>query len=312
MDHNSLLRVPTPERNDENDGLNQDLLQHFPQSNSCSETSDEVARTANNTAHHKSVFQDLNAKDLDLNISNCLRTSQSLSNESPKDTLFSQPKLQSNANSTSSTYFARSTIIPNINSVLGSKNSQNSLKDLSNRDQGDREHQLSRDPIESDDDLPSSNSEDEFISSDDESLNRGVSGKHFNSLGCGTTFSEHVLYFEKALDVALGLQRLDKSFVAQAQLSGHLNDTNRLLLEKQEELQKSLQRLRVLYDMNITSKRIDVLGADLKQINTRIKNLKHGQPKSRFFAKRHLGVVDKFPVEYNQARDKVLERPEET
>ncbi|RKP31795.1 hypothetical protein METBISCDRAFT_26275 [Metschnikowia bicuspidata] len=160
-----------------------------------------------------------------------------------------------------------------------------------------------------DNELPSSDPDDEFISSDDDALARALS-RQFSGLGCGFSFSDHVLYFEKALDSALDSLQLDKSLVAQAQLSGRLNDTNRLLLDKLQELQSSLHTLRDLYRQHITSKRIDALDADLKEINSRIRSLKNGPPKSLFFAKAKLGVVDKYPIEYNQARDWVLERPE--
>lgn len=160
-----------------------------------------------------------------------------------------------------------------------------------------------------DNELLSSDPDDEFISSDDDALARALS-RQFSGLGCGFSFSDHVLYFEKALDSALDSLQLDKSLVAQAQLSGRLNDTNRLLLDKLQELQSSLHTLRDLYRQHITSKRIDALDADLKEINSRIRSLKNGPPKSLFFAKAKLGVVDKYPIEYNQARDWVLERPE--
>lgn len=163
----------------------------------------------------------------------------------------------------------------------------------------------------SDDEIPLSDSEDDFISSDGDSISQVLSGQPLNSIGYGSTFSEHVLYFEKALDTALDLHQLDKSLVAQAKISGQLNDTNRHLIERLQELQESLQRLRDLFNYHITSKRIENLDADLKEINTRVRNLKQGSPKSLFFGKTKLGIMDKYPVEYNQARDKVLERPDD-
>ncbi|WPK23826.1 hypothetical protein PUMCH_001073 [Australozyma saopauloensis] len=184
-------------------------------------------------------------------------------------------------------------------------------KNDSGQDGGSIDSQIDDTDIALDSDIPLSDSDDEFISSDNDSLSKILSGKQFNSLGCGSTFSEHVLYFEKALDVALDSHQLDKSLVAQAKLSGHLNDTNRILIEKQQELTESLERLRHLFKHHIASKRIDDLDTNLRQINTRIRNLKHGPPKTLFFGKSKLGVMDKYPVEYNQARDKVLDRPEE-
>lgn len=165
--------------------------------------------------------------------------------------------------------------------------------------------------ISIDSDLPSSDPEDDFISSDDESLHDVLSGAQFNAIGSGSTFHEHVLYFEKVLDTALDLRELDKSLVAQAKLSGQLNDTNQMLLEKQIELRESLKNLRELYSRHITSKRIDTLEADIRDINSRIRTLKHGPQKALFFGQSKLGLMDKYPVEFNQARDKVLERPEE-
>lgn len=165
--------------------------------------------------------------------------------------------------------------------------------------------------LDSYDEPPSSDPNDDFISSDDDGLTRLISGSLFTPLGCGTTFAEHVLYFKNALDNCLDSLQLDKALVAQSQLSGRLIDTNRLLLDKLQELQQSLRRLQELFQYHISSNRIDALDSDLKNIHTRIENLKHGAPKSLFFAKSKLGVMHKFPVEYNQARDRILERPEE-
>lgn len=161
-----------------------------------------------------------------------------------------------------------------------------------------------------DDELPSSDPNDDFISSDDDALTRTISSQ-FTSFGSGTTFAEHVLYFRTALDNCLDSLQLDKSLVAQSKLSGQLIDTNRLLVEKLQELQESLRRLQQLFHYHITSKRIDFLDSDLKGINNRIENLKRGTTKSLFFGTSKLGVMDKYPIEYNQARDKILERPEE-
>lgn len=155
-------------------------------------------------------------------------------------------------------------------------------------------------------------SEDEYITSDDELLNTVLSSDeqrhHFSYT---TSLSDHAEYFSKTLSHAMESVQLDKSLAAQAQLSGQINNKNQKLLEKQAELAKKLSDLKGLYEYHLASNRIGDLEKDIRGISVRIEALKKGSQKSLLFGSRpQIGVAGRYPVEYNQARDKVLERSE--
>ncbi|KAM9936044.1 hypothetical protein OXX80_004398 [Metschnikowia pulcherrima] len=95
----------------------------------------------------------------------------------------------------------------------------------------------------------------------------------------------------------------------QARLSGQLNDKSQLLSEKQTEILTRLGTLKELYETYISKNKLGDLEKDIDQLAVRLRNLKNGQTKSTLFGKKtSSGVADKYPVEYNQAKDKVLER----
>lgn len=156
-------------------------------------------------------------------------------------------------------------------------------------------------------------SEDDYITSDEEILTNVVSSdeqRHY--FGFGSSFAEHTEYFSKSLSYALDSIKLDKSLVAQAQLSGHLNNKSQKLAEKHEELIEKIATLRILYNYHVGSNRIGELEKDLVDLHSRIDNLKNGLPKTLLFGRKGtVGVAEKYPIEYNQAKDKVLERVSE-
>lgn len=156
-------------------------------------------------------------------------------------------------------------------------------------------------------------SEDDYITSDEEILTTVVSlDEQRHHFAFGSTFAEHTEYFSKSLSYALDSVKLDKSLVAQAQLSGHLNDKSQKLAEKQGELADKITSLRSLYRQHVMSNRIGELEKALADLSSRIENVKNGRTKSLLFGRKgSVGVAEKYPIEYNQARDKVLERVSE-
>lgn len=161
-----------------------------------------------------------------------------------------------------------------------------------------------------DEDEVSLNSEDDYITSDEDLLTTVMSSDdqrhHF---AYGSTFAEHTEYFSKSLSYALDSVKLDKSLVAQAQLSGHLNNKSQKLAEKHEELLDKISTLRNLYRDHLSSNRMGELEKDLADLTSRIDRIKNGLPKTLLFGRKGtVGVAEKYPIEYNQAKDKVLER----
>lgn len=153
-------------------------------------------------------------------------------------------------------------------------------------------------------------SDDEYLSSGDEAL-EGLeeSTAHHHHLTYNSGIAEHAAFFEKSLNEALDLVSLDSSLAMQARLSGQLNDKSQLLSEKQTEILTRLGMLKELYETYISKNKLGDLEKDIDQLAVRLRNLQNGQTKSTFFGKKtSSGVADKYPVEYNQAKDKVLER----
>ncbi|QBM86406.1 hypothetical protein METSCH_A10450 [Metschnikowia aff. pulcherrima] len=153
-------------------------------------------------------------------------------------------------------------------------------------------------------------SDDEYLSSGDDALEGpDESAAHHRHLTYNSGIAEHAAFFEKSLNEALDLVSLDSSLAMQARLSGQLNDKSQLLSEKQTEILTRLGTLKELYETYISKNKLGDLEKDIDQITVRLRNLKNGQTKSTFFGKKiSSGVADKYPVEFNQAKDKVLER----
>lgn len=119
-------------------------------------------------------------------------------------------------------------------------------------------------------------------------------------------------YLTSTLAHALDSMELDKSLVLQAKLSGYLNNENQKINEKRQLVLQKLQSLKTLHQANFKPQgnaRIDRLTQDIKDIELRIKNIKHGSSSLLGLFRTQTGLVNKYPVEYNQARDTVLERP---
>lgn len=152
-------------------------------------------------------------------------------------------------------------------------------------------------------------SEDEFITSDEELLSGMISNDELRQhYGQATSLADHTEYFSKSIANAMESLLLDKSLVAQAQLSGQINNKNQQLIEMNEQLCSRLETLKQQYECHIARNRLGTLERDLDNINSRIEALKSGAKKSVLFGSGKLGVANKYPVEYNRAKDKVLDR----
>lgn len=137
------------------------------------------------------------------------------------------------------------------------------------------------------------------------------------------TLLDHSEYLLGTLNHALDSLELDKSLVLQAQLSGILNNENQKITEKRLQVLEKLELLKGLFkknfdpNFNVENKgKISVIGQlnrDIKDLEHRIDVLKNGPQQSSIRSmfggtQKVKGVINRFPVEYNQARDKVLER----
>lgn len=173
-----------------------------------------------------------------------------------------------------------------------------------------RAHELTSCPVTHHVVTDSSNSsEDEFVSSGDDYLDPLPLDEQHHPLFASSSIAEHTAYFEKSLNETLDSLKLDDSLVLQAQLSGQLNQKSTELHEKKLQMISKVQSLKALYKYHITEDRIGKLESDIKSINTRVGILMSGVSRKGVFGKsKKLGVCDKYPVEFNKAKDKVLER----
>lgn len=163
--------------------------------------------------------------------------------------------------------------------------------------------------IKSDNEAPDtlSAASDDYITSDEDILTTVMSEDQRHHFALGSTLDAE--YFAKSLEYALDSVQLDKSLVAQAQLSGHLNNKSQKLADKQAEVEARIAALKKLYTRHVMENRIGGLEKDLVELHARIDALKNGLPKTLLFGRKGtVGIAEKYPVEYNQARDKVLER----
>lgn len=173
-----------------------------------------------------------------------------------------------------------------------------------------------------------SDSDDDYYLSDEEELNNLLSSPNDNQnrVNYATSMSDHVAYFTNALSHTLESILLDKSLVLQAQLSGQLNNEKQKLVDKNKEVLEKIESIRNLHAYNFNPhydhstktniSKVEKLRHDITEIESRLEKLKNGVSKGNsstlgtfFKSKKHrIGVSNKYPVEYNQSKDKVLER----
>ncbi|CCE86342.1 Piso0_004826 [Millerozyma farinosa CBS 7064] len=136
--------------------------------------------------------------------------------------------------------------------------------------------------------------------------------------------SEYSSYLYNSLNKALDSTQLDKSLALEAKMSGTLNNENQKVIEKQQEVIEKLTKVKTLYEEffsprynSVTKKkmsRIDTLKHDIATLEKRIRLLKEGKSKSGpsllglRSKKNSAPLPTRYPVEYNKARDKIVER----
>lgn len=103
-----------------------------------------------------------------------------------------------------------------------------------------------------------------------------------------------VEYLHSALDGALASMEFNKSLALQAKLSGKLKNKEFELLTMQEEAHRRLRELQ------------DVFRKGAKTVESVSRELKAGEKRAQQLT-RH--VEKGFPIEFNQAREKVMTRP---
>lgn len=163
-----------------------------------------------------------------------------------------------------------------------------------------------------------SDSEDDYIVSEDELSAVFSLGGHHGRFPYTSSLIDHAQHLSKTLDGALESLSLDKSLVLQAQLSGHINNENQQLLDTRRLLAEKMGVLKKLYNDHFVttvdgSTRVASLRKDIAAVEERVARLRDGNKAPRklggfFAASGRQGVAEKYPVEYNQAKDKVLER----
>ncbi|KAG7663223.1 KXD1 [[Candida] subhashii] len=169
--------------------------------------------------------------------------------------------------------------------------------------------------------------DDDYIISDDEEISlmltrsQDLPNPHLPFSG---SLVDHANYFSNTLSRALDSVEMDKSLVLEAQISGNLNNENQRILEKKKVLIEKLKGLQQMCLENFGNQtatgesklsKIEQMKHDILNIENRIEILKNGKNASfkiplfkKTSTSKSIGVVSKYPIEYNQAKDKVLER----
>ncbi|RCK57719.1 Biogenesis of lysosome-related organelles complex 1 subunit KXD1 [Candida viswanathii] len=206
---------------------------------------------------------------------------------------------------------------------LNNDNSQTDINDSSthenSQDLPNNNTTTATDLIHTPSDLDPDSDDDDYLLSDDEDLSRILSHDLDHARLPGSrNMAEHVKFFSSTLTQALDSVDIDKSLALEARISGNLNNENQKIIERKELLIEKLRSLQILYGRNFgvseESKvnRVLRMRNDIGDIERRIARLKNGTKAKSSIpflkGKQNLGVVQKFPIEYNQAKDKVLER----
>lgn len=190
-------------------------------------------------------------------------------------------------------------------------------------------------PTNNNQDIPSDDDDDDYIISDDNddeidlmlTRSQDLPNPHLPFTG---SLLDHATYFTNTLSHALDSVEIDKSLALEAQISGNINNENQKIIDKKNLLIEKLQGLQKMClesfgdgnnDKQTTSSgskltKIEQMKHDIVDIENRIERLKHGKRGSSFklplfkniSTSKSIGVVGKYPIEYNQAKDKVLER----
>lgn len=187
-------------------------------------------------------------------------------------------------------------------------------KGTSSEEQSDNDEQQ----IDDDDE------DDDYLMSDEDEYEITNNSERHHRMGYNATLADHSQYLTNTISHALSSLQLDKSLALQAQLSGVINNENQRITEKHQQLLEKLENINNLYNKNFgliydpkthtKTNRLKQMRHDIEMIEKRIQNLKQGNSNksslTSFFttSNKNSGVINKYPVEYNQAKDKILER----
>ncbi|KAI5970388.1 KXD1 [Candida margitis] len=167
-----------------------------------------------------------------------------------------------------------------------------------------------------------SSSDDEYLSSDQDNSSTHISkNNHLDAqFHNPSSLSNHAKYFTNSIVSSLDSSDVDKSLVLEAQISGNLNNENQKLVEKTNLLRAKVSTVQALCDSYFGTKdgskvsRAEKLRSEISIIEKRLSKLKYGGRSSfptSLIKTQKSGVIEEYPVEYFQARDKVLERVQE-
>lgn len=166
--------------------------------------------------------------------------------------------------------------------------------------------------------------DDEYDLSDDSDILQAIGGdmSEFH-LKYSSVLGDNTSYLVETMNDLLDSVKLDNPLAIQTNTSGRLNHKNQKILEKSKILEEKRLNLKSLYDkyfeikydksLNKNISRIEALKLNISDIESRIEKLTFGHHNNsknlfRFKQKQRSGVSNDFPIEFNQAKDKVLER----
>ncbi|KAI5958350.1 KXD1 [Candida theae] len=161
-----------------------------------------------------------------------------------------------------------------------------------------------------------STSGDEYLSSDEENSTIDESNNQLD-LNDLSNLGNHAKYLSNSILRSLDSGDIDKSLALEAQISGNLNNENQRLVEKTRLLSNKLNTIQELCDAyfgikeSTKSSKVERLHNEISTIEKKLERLKHGRQSAfptSLIKGQSIGIIEKYPVEYYQARDKVLER----
>lgn len=178
-------------------------------------------------------------------------------------------------------------------------------------------------PLSNQSDSPESDDEYDLSDVDDRDVLGDCETRRRPSLKGLNPLSENASRMSSDLCQALDSSELNKSLALQANTSGYLTNEACKLSEKLAELQECQKKLKGLYNDMFTRQvhfdskqklsKVEKIQNDFSALEKRLNRLLHGQKSlglSRVLGIGHeqIGVAALFPVEFNRARDKVMER----
>lgn len=156
-----------------------------------------------------------------------------------------------------------------------------------------------------------------YLDSDEnEDISHDATSARFTS-----NVADHARALAATLSDALDLVDLDKLLAIQAKLSGRLNNQNQELVDRRVQLNLRIEALRNQCTHHFkprpghSSSRVEALAKDISDLESRVKMLAHGKQSQLVLSmfggsskSEVTNIAGRYPIEFNQARDKVRER----